>query len=185
MAAVKLFGVTILKSQAESEVRQLFEQYEKTLADQRYKMSDDINEWCDVLTNRIRTHSNRQLCNLEREYTMRLDSLRQICHRYVMEIRVHEQLKKTEEVTALLDQCKALKIELFELQRNEKRIEFLKVPTKQRIVMNEDKVDETENENVEFHNNSTVENNGTAKYNNRVYPEIHQNGAFTSDKQFE
>jgi hypothetical protein len=55
MAVVKLLGYTIIKSQAEREIQNLFEQYEKTLLAPKQKICDDIIEWGDTLIQSIST----------------------------------------------------------------------------------------------------------------------------------
>jgi mRNA-degrading endonuclease RelE of RelBE toxin-antitoxin system len=186
MSGFTLFGLTILKSQAEKEIQKLFERYERTLSDQKQKMCDDITEWGDALMNSIYKHVNQQKYRLEKEYENQIRNLNKACQQFIEKLHVHEQSDNTEQITQLLDQCKALKFELATLKYNEQTVPFVKVPSKQPLVMNRDGSDVIETEYDQSNNSSTVKyDNETEEDNMNTDSILYRNMAFTNTKQTE
>jgi len=185
MSGLTLFGFKISKSQTEREIQKLFERYEKTLSDQKLKMCDDITEWGDALTRIIDTHVNKQKDLLEQEYTNQISYMNQTCQRFVEELRVHEQLNKTEQMNQLLNKCQALKFELGALEYNVQHIRFIEVPIKQRMKMNQDEFDIIETENNKLNINSTVKNNNEAEDTMDTHLKLYPSLSSTSAKQTE
>jgi len=185
MSGLTLFGLKISKSQTEREIQNLFQHYEKTLSDQKLKMCDDITEWGDALTRIIDTHVNKQKDLLEQEYTNQISYMNQTCQRFVEELRVHEQLNKTEQMNQLLNKCQALKFELDALEYKVKRIRLIKVPTKQRMEMNQDEFDIIETENNKLNINSTVKSNNEAEDNMDAHFKLYPSLSFTNAKNTE
>jgi hypothetical protein len=185
MSGLTLFGFTIFKSQAEREILNIFERYEKTLSDQKLKMCDDITEWGDAVTRIIDTHVNKQKCLLEQEYTNQISYLNRICQRFVEELRVHEQLNKTDQIEQLLNKCQALKFELDAFEYKVKRIRLIEVPTKQQMEMNQDEFDIIETENNKLNINSTVKSNSEVEDNMDTHLKLYPSLSSTSAKQTE
>jgi hypothetical protein len=186
MSGFTLLGFTILKSQAEKEIQKLFEHYERTLSDQKQKMCDDITEWGDALVRNIYKHVNQQKYHLEQEHANQMRNLNKTYDQFIDELRVHEQSNNTEQITQLLDQCKALKFELATLKYNKQTILFVEVPSKQPLVMNRDGSDVIETEYDQSNNSSTVKyDNETEENNMNTHSTLYRNMAFTNTKQTE
>jgi len=174
-----------VKSQAEVEIRQLFEQYQKTLTDQKCKMCDDIADWRDATIDSIYKHANQQTYFLEQKYKKKLDILNKACQQFVEELRLYEQLNNTEDVNRLLEQCKGLKIELAALEHKGQTIPFVEVTSTKWIVTNQDENEVVENANLNFDNSSTVKHQKKEDNNHNTPSNLHRNEAFTTNEQTE
>jgi hypothetical protein len=156
MAGMRVLGYTIFKSQKEREIQKLFQHYEKILSEQKFKMCDDITEWGDALMRSIYKYVDKQKNLLEKEYANRISYLNKKCQRFVDELRVYEQMNSTEKIAQLLDQCKALKFKLADLDHHGQTIPFIRMPSKDPLVENRDEFNLTETEHDKFNNSSTV-----------------------------
>jgi hypothetical protein len=183
MSGLTLFGFKISKSQTEREIQNLFQHYEKTLSDQKLKMSNDISEWGEALMRSIYKYVQKQKYLLEQQYANKIRCLNQTCQQFVEELRVHEQLNTTDQIEQLLNKCQALKFELDALEYKVQSIRFIEVPTKQRMVMNQDESDVIETENNKLNINSTVKNNNEAEDNMDTHLKLDRSMSSTNAKQ--
>jgi hypothetical protein len=119
-------------------------------------MSDDITEWGDALMRSIYKYVDKQKNLLEKEYANRISYLDKTYQQFVEEIRVHKQMNNTEKIAQLLDQCKALKFKLADLDHHGQTIPFIRMPSKDPLVENRDEFNLTETEHDKFNNSSTV-----------------------------
>jgi len=156
MASVKFLGYAVFKSQTEKEIQKLFQGYEKTLTEEKLKMCDDIIEWGGALMRSIYKYITKQKEILEKEYTNGISYLNKKCQQFVEELRVHEETNNTEQITQLLDQCKAVKYKLTELEHHGQTISFIGMPSEDSLVKNRDEFNVTETRNNKFNNNLTV-----------------------------
>ena len=75
MAGVKVWGITVLKSDVEKNIRNAFENYRVKLTEQKTKLTDDITEWSDALIRIVYRHANQQKYLLEQEYVAQMQNL--------------------------------------------------------------------------------------------------------------
>jgi hypothetical protein len=166
MAAVKFLGYTIIKSRTEREIQMLFEGYQKTLYDQKLKMCDEITEWGDALIQSICKHTNLQKRYLELEYSKQVQDLNRSRNQFIEDLHVREQMKNTEEINQLLEQCRALKYQLATLETTVQTIPYIEVSCKKKsVIKNQDVFDTTEIERIQIDNDSTEEDDDEVEDN--------------------
>jgi hypothetical protein len=186
MASIKFLGFTIVKSQAEREIHKLFEQYEKTLLDQKQKICDDITQWGDALTQSIYRHANLQKSYLEREYSKRVQYLNETYNQFIEDLHVREQMKKTEEINQLLEQCKALKFELAVLETTVQTIPYIEVPCNENsTIKNQDGFDAAETGMLSIDNGPTEKDDNESETGMNARSTLYINQSFDSTKQTE
>jgi hypothetical protein len=183
MAGVTLFGFQIIKSQTEREIHKLFAQHEKTLSAQKSKLFDDITQWGDALMRAIYKHVNYQKYLLEQEYVKQIEYLNTTCQGFIEELHVHEEMKNTQQMDQLLDQCKTLKFELAALEHHGQRIPFIQVPIKEAQVMNRDEFDFIGTENDKLNNNSIAKDDNEIEDNTGANSKSYSNIPSTSTKK--
>lgn len=179
MEDVKLFGYTLWKKSTESMIRSLFDEHEKALKEQKERMCEDIHEWRDETINRIRQYATEQIMLVEQKYKEKLDILYQTADQFVVQVRIHETMNKTEEINHLLEQCRGVKFQLAALQKYDQPLLFIEVPRKKRTVMNQNKNGTDEDA---FLGSSSIEiDEGNANDNQDTRSKLYPNMGFTTE----
>jgi len=186
MAAVTFLGFTLVKSQAETEIRKLFECYQKTLLAQKFKVYDDITEWADAITLSISKHAKQQKYYIEQEYSKQLRYLNETCNQFIEDLHVQQQMKNTEQINQLLEQCKALKFELAALETTVQTIPYIQVPCeKKSTIRNQDGFDVTETGMFSIDNSSTESDDNESETGMNARSTLYINQSFDSTKHAE
>ena len=130
---MKIFGFNVFKSNVEKEIQALYEEHCKALAEQKQKLFDDITEWGDALIQSIYKHTSQQQYYLEQNYAKQVRFLNEAYKNFIQDLRVREEMKKTEEVDQLIQQFKELKYQLAALESHIQNVPFIEVPDKQKL----------------------------------------------------
>ena len=131
MAGVKVWGITVLKSDVEKNIRNAFENYMVKLTEQKHRLTDDITDWSDALMRSIYKHASQQKYLLEQEYVAQMQNLNRSCRDFINELHFHEKKNDTERIEQLFEQCQALKFELSALETNGQTVPFIGAPNRE------------------------------------------------------
>jgi hypothetical protein len=186
MSGFKVFGIKILNSQTENEMRDFFDRYEKILNIQKTKTLDDITEWEDKLIRDIQKYVSKQRLILEQDYTNQIGYLNKTYKQFIEELQVHEHTKNTGQINQLLERCNALKFQLVSINYHGQNLPFLHLT---RAVEPEDvksdEYDVIEARNERLEKNLPGESNGEAAASRNTYPDSRSNPGVNNAKQIQ
>jgi hypothetical protein len=164
----------------------LFEGYQKTLLEQKQKLCDDITGWGDALIQSICKHANLQKCYLDQEYSRQVRELNESRNQFIEDLHVREQMKNTEEINQLLEQCRALKYQLAALEISEQTIPYIEVPCKKKLVKNNRNGFDDADIGMFSIDNDSIENDHKGVQNNVITnPTLYRNPSLERTKQTE
>ncbi len=123
---------------------------------------------------------------LEQVYSERVQYLNETCNQFIEDLHVREQMKNTEKINQLLEQCKALKFELAALETTVQTIPYIQVPCKKKSTLrNQDGFDAAETGMLSIDNDSTEKYDNESETGMNARSTLCINQSFDSTKQTE
>ena len=124
MAALKIWGFTVLKSNKEKDIQTFFDKHLAKLNEQKGKLLGDVAEWANATIRSIYVYANQQKYCLEQAYVVQVQNLQKTCKEFLDELHASEKRNDTDRINQLLEQCQALKFELSALRTDEQSVSF-------------------------------------------------------------
>lgn len=98
--------------QWETDIRHAFNRHVMTLFAAKWKMFDEITEWRKRLVQWIEEYDKQQRNLLEEHYGKKVTALTASRDQLLEQAGKYDEIKETEQINQLVDQCNTMKVEL-------------------------------------------------------------------------
>jgi hypothetical protein len=152
--------------QSETEIRNIFDHHRKALNEQKRKTHDKITEWEDDLIRQVQENATKQKAFVDAECENQISYLSTKRQEFVATASIHEKKDDREAICQLLDECRAVKVELAILEYPEQPTRFVQIKkVKQRTEVNPDSPRTDKSRENRADKKSTVNDNSTTDDN--------------------
>jgi hypothetical protein len=114
---------------AESEIRTLFDQYNKRLVMEKKDITDKLTKWGNTLIRRIEDHVAEQKKFLDEHCEKRKRAFEAERKRIIADVTAHNKRNEVDEVERLLAEFRNLKLNLPVLDQNDVPTSYMRVST--------------------------------------------------------
>jgi hypothetical protein len=112
-----------------AKIKNLFEQYNATLLEQKKKISEEITKWGSDLIREIEQHVTDQKKLLEQQFENQRRAIDAKRKQSMSDLAKEDKKRDSEEINRLLAECKDLKFELAALEYHNRKVDYIQVTT--------------------------------------------------------